>query len=102
MLRLRAAEIPAFRVELVEGRIDGSTYTGDCACLVGTLARIRHCNHDEMPDLKPDSSRPIECFFLAINKGDTPETNPVAAIVLQWLDEIAAEIASDQPVPTAT
>jgi hypothetical protein len=35
-------------------------------------------------ELEGDSNRPIERLFLAIKKGDTPETNPIAKIVHGW------------------
>ncbi len=80
-------EVPALLVALREGRVDGSTYTGECACLVGTIANVRHCNYTEMPGLTPNSCRPAERWFLAIRKGDTPETNPVAAITEGWIKD---------------
>ena len=38
------AEVPTLLQALRDGKIDGSTYTGECACLVGTLANARHCS----------------------------------------------------------
>jgi hypothetical protein len=74
------------RKAIVEGRIDGSTYGGDCACLCGTIANERKCTVDELGNIKPDSSRPAERFFMGIKPGDTPETNPASKIALEWLD----------------
>jgi len=80
-------EAPALLQALRNGQIDGSTYTGECACLVGTIAKVRKCDYEAMETLKPDSSRPAERWFLAIKKGDTPKTNPVAAVVETWTEE---------------
>jgi uncharacterized protein YjbI with pentapeptide repeats len=41
ILNTATAEIPFFREALLAGRINGITYEGDCACLVGTLAKAR-------------------------------------------------------------
>ena len=79
-------EVLALREALITGKVEGSTYEGDCACLVGTIANARHCNYKLLPQLKPDSSRPAERFFLAIKKGDTPETNQAAKLALEWID----------------
>ena len=81
------AEILALRTALVEGRVDGSVYQGECACLVGTIANARHCAYDKVPELSPDSSRPAERWFLGIAKGDTPAKSQVAAITVGWIDE---------------
>ncbi len=81
------AEVSGLRAAIAEGRINGSTYEGTCACLVGTLANVRHCKYDAMPSLAPNSSRPIERFFLSIRKGDTPETSQFSKLVLEWVDE---------------
>ncbi len=80
-------EVPALLQSLRNGQIDGSTYTGECACLVGTIAKVRKVSYTDMKTLKPDSSRPAERWFLAIRKGDTPKTNPVAALVETWTEE---------------
>jgi hypothetical protein len=80
-------EVDGLRNALAEGRVDGSTYTGECACLVGTIARVRGKQYDDLGILKPDASRPIERFFTAISRGDTPETNECSRHALAWCDE---------------
>ncbi len=79
-------EISGLRLALVEGRVDGSTYEGKCACLVGTIGNVRGVNYKDI-GVKPDSSRPAERWFLGIKKGDTPETNQISRITVDWLDE---------------
>lgn len=69
---------------LKEGRVDGSAYTGHCACLVGTIANVRGVDVD---DLEQDSDRPAERWLMGIKEGDTPETNPVSAIAAEWVQE---------------
>ena len=94
-------EITGLRTSLIEGKVNGSTYEGDCACLVGTIANVAHCKFDQLPQLKPDSSRPIEIFFLGIGTGDTPETSQFSKLAVEWLDEfleISREIAKYNPV----
>jgi hypothetical protein len=73
-------------VALRDGRVDGSTYQGDCACLVGTIAKVR--GHDvNLPEFEKDASRPAEVWFMSIKKGDTPETNQISAITVDWVEE---------------
>ena len=87
-------EIAGLRAALVAGRVDGSTYSGECACLVGTIANVRHANYDSLGNgLSPDSSRPIEGWFMNISKGDTPETNQCSALAIEWLDDFVSLLA---------
>lgn len=89
---LRApTEIAGLRAALVEGRVDGSTYEGACACLVGTIANVRGVNYQTV-GIKPDSSRPAERWFMGIRKGDKPETSQISAITVEWLDEFVGLI----------
>ena len=81
-------EISALRKAIIDGKVDGSVYEGECACLCGTIANERKCKYTELNGIIPDSSRPAEAFFTAVKKGDTPETNQVAKIVLGWIDEL--------------
>ena len=69
------------------GQIDGSTYTGACACLVGTIAHVRRCEYTELGTLQPQESRPIERFFLAIRPGETPATSEPSRLAAQWTKE---------------
>jgi hypothetical protein len=93
-------EIPALRLALVEGRINGTVYEGDCACLVGTIANARHCNYRQLGPLIPDSDRPAERWFTGIKKGDTAEINQLVKITLGWLDEFVG-LASGFNAPIA-
>ncbi|NJK43359.1 MAG: pentapeptide repeat-containing protein [Pleurocapsa sp. SU_196_0] len=85
-------EIAGLRRALIEGRVDGSTYTGACACLVGTIANERQADCNTLDGITPDSGRPAERFFLAIRKGDKPETNQASAIAVSWIDEFVADL----------
>ena len=80
------AEVEGLRKALVDGKVDGSAYSGDCACLVGTLAKIRGCAYTAIPGLTPDGDRPAERFFIAIKPGDTPENSPPAKLAVEWID----------------
>ena len=80
-------EVPALIAALKGGRVDGSTYSGECSCLVGTIARARATTINDLDSLKPNSSRPAEKFFMGISEGDTPETSQFSALALQWTTE---------------
>ncbi|WP_295991667.1 pentapeptide repeat-containing protein [Rugamonas sp.] len=80
-------EVPALIEALKAGNVDGSTYHGDCSCLVGTLGRARGADVHALGSLKPNSSRPAERFFMGIRKGDTPETSQFSALALVWSAE---------------
>lgn len=80
-------EVPAVIEALKAGRVDGSTYEGPCACLVGTIACARETSIYGLESLRPDSSRPAERFFMGIREGDTPETSQFSALALGWVQE---------------
>jgi hypothetical protein len=81
------AEAPAVLQALREGRVDGSTYQGECACLVGTIANARHCLYTDLGALQPNSYRPAEKWFMGIRAGDTPETNQQAKLAAEWVSD---------------
>jgi len=87
VLSAAPAEVEGLRASLIAGKIDGSSYEGECACLVGTLAKVRHCDYEAIPGLKPDSSRLSERWFTGLSPGDTPETSAVAKVTLEWIDD---------------
>jgi uncharacterized protein YjbI with pentapeptide repeats len=82
-------ELSALRLAIVEGRIDGSTYSGKCACLAGTLAKARGVENyhgENIGNFRANSLSPREMWFMMIRPGDTPENNQASKIVLGWLD----------------
>jgi hypothetical protein len=91
------AEVAGLRAALVDGKVDGSTYTGACACLVGTIANTRGVPVDQV-GLPRDADRPAEQWFIPIREGDQavaldhlPEGHNEgvfrASWALSWLDE---------------
>ena len=84
-------EIPALKSAIKEGRIKGSTYSGECSCLAGTVAKARGVTHHDLG--YTDSDRPIERFFFSIKEGDTPETSQFSKLALEWLEEFESFIA---------
>jgi hypothetical protein len=92
-------EVPYLRLAVIEGRIDGSAYYGECACLKGTLARKAAgftFNTVNWAVLYIVCALGMRCsvadsqaeqFFYHIQEGDTPATNPYSAVALDWLDE---------------
>jgi uncharacterized protein YjbI with pentapeptide repeats len=90
-------ELEFLRNALVTGKVNGSTYNdGECGCLAGTMARAKGLTQYSGGSItngltfKADSGSPRERFFLAIKKGDTPETNAVSQIALDWTNEAIA------------
>jgi len=69
---------------LKEGRVDGSTYTGDYVCLIGTIAKVRGCAVNVLPK---NASRPAEMWFSPIRPGHTPTNNPRVAETLSWVEQ---------------
>lgn len=83
-------EVSGLYKAVMDGRIDGSTYTGECACFVGTIANNMGVNRSEI-GISPDSESLTEKFFLAIAKGDTPENNPASLVIKDWLEEFMSQ-----------
>lgn len=81
-------EVAALREALIDGKINGSVYSGDCACLFGTIAKVRHCDVKELKGVvRPNSNRPIEVFFYSIQVGNTPKNSRHAKCAVEWIDQ---------------
>jgi uncharacterized protein YjbI with pentapeptide repeats len=85
-------EVPFLKQAIIDGKINGSQYEGDCCCFVGTIAKAAHCNYKELPKLKPDSDSPTEKWFMALRPGYTPANNSVAKITFDWIEEFESYI----------
>jgi uncharacterized protein YjbI with pentapeptide repeats len=71
---------------LIEGRIEGAIYKGECACLIGTIANIRKV---DVSTLKRNPYSLIECWSIGIKIGDIPKTNQISNITKIWIEEFA-------------
>ena len=86
------------------GKVNGSTYSGECACLVGTLCNVRGINADQpatVIGMPKDSDSAIERWFMAIRPGDTPENSVICRITADWVTEFIALTNSGQPTTSA-
>jgi hypothetical protein len=85
------SEVPFLIEALKNGKVDGSQYTGECACLVGTLANAK--NADPYA-LEHNSSNPAEIWFAMISEGDKPGNDTgggfAAQKALEWAEEFQA------------
>ncbi len=79
---------------VLDGLIEGSSYSGECSCFVGTVAKIKGVAPEELKELiglEKDSDSLTERWFLGIRKGDTPENNHVSKITQNWIEEFSKE-----------
>lgn len=87
VLSCAPAEAFAVRDALLAGKVEGWAYSGQCACLVGTIANERGCSVNDLLLLEPNMNRPAEIFFLSINQGDTPDNSESCKLAYQWVDQ---------------
>jgi hypothetical protein len=80
-------EIDGLLDALKNGKVEGSVYEGECACLVGTIANVASTKYTDLPLISPNSSWPAEKWFLGIHKGDTPEKSSIVKITVEWVEE---------------
>ena len=81
------AEAQAVLDALRAGKVDGTTYSGACACLVGTISKARGCDIDELGALKPNASRLAETWFMQIRPGHTPESHEPTKLAAEWVEQ---------------
>jgi hypothetical protein len=90
ILEASPSEVPGLMKALIEGKIDGNLYQGECTCLVGTLAKLRGVHYTHLPLIDPNFSRPAERWFHALVPGNRPSTSQIAKITSEWIEEWAA------------
>jgi hypothetical protein len=95
ILTMAGAEVPALITALREGKVDGSTYSGPCACLVGSLENAGAKGLPHAPE------SPAERWFSPISKGDLPtgtnEGSFRARVALEWAEEFCRFTGIDAP-----
>ena len=84
---------------MMRGKVDGTSYEDECACFVGTIAKVTKESYQKLScGLKPDSSSLTERWFLAIRKGDVPSSNQVSKITCEWVEEFCKAEGITLPV----
>ena len=89
-------EVAGLLAAVREGRIDGSAYRGECACLVGTIANVRKVDVDKC-GIALNSDCPAERFFVRLSPGQTPDNSSDSAIVEGWILRWMAERQESPP-----
>jgi len=80
------AETPGLLAALQIGKVNGSCYDGECACLVGTLERMHGS-----PFLPRDVNRPAEQLFMPIRPGMTPKNSAHVLVICEWIKDWAKD-----------
>ena len=85
------AEVPALKQMLIDGKVDGSQYEGECACLLGSLANAdggmdKVCA--AIPFYEKGTHNYGEMFFTNIKEGDTKDTNWFVAHAIKLCDMV--------------
>jgi hypothetical protein len=70
------------------GKINGSVYSAECACLKGTLANVRGVSVDAF---EQDVNQPAEQWFLMIKEGDKPTDDSGGGFALKMALEWAID-----------
>ena len=89
-------EVPGMLEALKMGKVDGSTYSGDCACLVGTLCKVRGTDarlDTSVIKMPKDSGSAIERWFTGIRPGDTPANSQLVKLTVDWVEEFMSLIS---------
>lgn len=83
-------EVVTLRQKIIEGKIDGTQYSGDCCCLIGTLGDEKACS--AIPYYEKGLHNFGEQLFYQIREGDTPENNQFSKIALELCDEFLEKL----------
>lgn len=85
-------EVGVLRDALIAGRINCTSDLTRSTSFLATLANAFGCDPRILfPRQLAEWDRPSELFFEGIAEGDTPETNPIARIALNWIDKWLAK-----------
>jgi hypothetical protein len=91
ILNCLKSEVPALKEKLLAGEVDGTQYEGECACLVGSLAKTKGSVDKvcaAIPFYEKGTHNMGETFFLNIHEGDKPETNWFSKHALRLCNEV--------------
>jgi hypothetical protein len=80
-------EVPELVNYIKQGKIDGSCYSGECSCLMGTFAKIKNADIKDNEFSIKDVRSPAEQWFAMIKPGNTPENNFASKMALEWIEE---------------
>ena len=94
-------EVKVLRQKIVEGKINGSQYEGECCCLIGTLSKADNKDSTEfcqthIPYYTKGLDNPSEQLFWQIKEGDKPEDNQFSQIALEVIDTFLLEWGSKE------
>jgi hypothetical protein len=79
-------EIGGLKQSILDGKINGSQYTGTCACLKGTIANVKGCHIDLLSNITKSVSEPSEQWFLQFREGHTPTNNNALKLTYEWIE----------------
>ena len=85
-------ELPYLREKLIEGKVNGSQYEGECACLIGSLGKGKmDCVRkvvSAIPYYDMGTHNYGEQWFLAIKEGDTPKNSFFVKHAVKLIDSV--------------
>ena len=82
-------EIEGLRQKIIDGKINGTQYKGECCCLIGSLGNDKAVSH--IPFYTKGLHNVAEQLFFQIKEGDKPETNIFSKIALELCDQFLDE-----------
>ena len=88
-------ELPYLRNKLVQGKVNGSQYEGECACLIGSLGKGNKECVDKVAKAIPYYEMGLqnmgEQWFLNIKEGDTEKDSFFVRHALKLIDSVLGE-----------
>jgi hypothetical protein len=78
-------EVQGLKDKIIAGKINGTQYSGECCCLIGTLGDEKACN--VIPYYTKGLHNLGEQLFFQIRQGDTPENNEFSKLAVEICNE---------------